>query len=335
MRSILAVGVLLIAVNVTVPDTNHAEPLIGTSNKVILASLEEAPPPDSSAPALTATIPAAATSEAAHDQGEAPAEPPLTPAPAVAEGSDDADVTNSVDGLCNTLLASAQDNDLPVPFFANLIWQESRLRNDSVSRAGAQGIAQFMPSVAAEVGLADPFDPRQALPASARFLRTLREQFGNLGYVAAAYNAGSHRVGLWLKHRRSLPRETVNYVMRVTGRSIHAWRKAPVADSKLGFASHLPCRALPTFAALDDPSVQSTDDGETGTVTGTKPTHAALRKFRIMAVAVLERIEGHRGSAMKLARNLRGMRHDVMHRQIHAPHERRRLAQATVVARAD
>ena len=54
----------------------------------------------------------------------------------------------SLDNLCNTLFTSAHDNDLPVPFFANLLWQESRLRNDVVSKKGALGIAQFMPKVA-------------------------------------------------------------------------------------------------------------------------------------------------------------------------------------------
>jgi hypothetical protein len=80
----------------------------------------------------------------------------------------------SLDDLCNALFTSAQNNDLPVPFFANLLWQESRLRADDVSKKGAQGIAQFMPEVATETGLADPFDPMQAIPASARFLQKLR-----------------------------------------------------------------------------------------------------------------------------------------------------------------
>ena len=100
----------------------------------------------------------------------------------------------SLDNLCNTLFTSAQDNDLPVPFFANLLWQESRLNEHEISKKGALGIAQFMPKVAAETGLADPFDPMQAIPASARFLQRLRLRFGNLGFVAAAYNAGAHRV---------------------------------------------------------------------------------------------------------------------------------------------
>jgi hypothetical protein len=176
----------------------------------------------------------------------------------------DAPVADSVDGLCNALITSAQDNDLPVQFFANLIWQESRLQRDSISKAGALGIAQFMPEVAEEVGLADPFDPRQAIPASARLLKVLRQHFGNLGYVAAAYNAGAGRVGRWLDRHRPLPRETRTYVLRVTGRTAEAWRKSQPADSKLRFASSLPCRNLPAFAELEQAQLKEVEQSNDG-----------------------------------------------------------------------
>jgi hypothetical protein len=157
----------------------------------------------------------------------------------------------SVSDLCNALYTSAQDNDLPIPFFANLIWQESRLRDDAVSRKGAMGIAQFMPETAVESGLDNPFDPLQAIPASARFLRELRLQFGNLGFVAAAYNAGARRVAEWLEHRGNLPRETRGYVVRVTGLPVEAWRRMAVNDDALTFVQHLPCRSLPAFASVE------------------------------------------------------------------------------------
>ena len=179
--------------------------------------------------------------------------------------SADADIVSSTDALsgsfygtevslgdlCNALFTSAQDNDLPVQFFANLIWQESRLRDDAVSKKGAMGIAQFMPQAAVENGFDDPFDPLQAIPASARFLRTLRLQFGNLGFVAAAYNAGARRVAEWLELRGSLPRETRDYVVRVTGLSVDAWRSMPVNSDALTFVQHLPCRSLPAFANVE------------------------------------------------------------------------------------
>ncbi len=157
----------------------------------------------------------------------------------------------SLDDLCSVVLTSAQDNDLPIPFFANLLWQESGFRNDIVSSKGALGIAQFMPETAAEKGLANPFDPLQAIPASARFLRELRMEFGNLGFVAAAYNAGPHRVIDWLERRASLPQETGDYVLHITGLSIDAWRRIAVKDDALTFVQPLPCRSLPAFAGLE------------------------------------------------------------------------------------
>ena len=157
----------------------------------------------------------------------------------------------SLNDLCNALYTSAQDNDLPIAFFANLIWQESRLRADDISKKGAQGIAQFMPETAAETGLDNPFDPMQAIPASARLLRELRLEFGNLGFVAAAYNAGAHRVAEWLQHRNNLPRETRGYVISVTGLSVDDWRRMAVNNDALAFARPLPCRALPAFASVE------------------------------------------------------------------------------------
>jgi hypothetical protein len=204
--------------------------------------------------------------ESAHDQGESDkAEGAQTLALAATEAEDeddaetDADASYSVSELCDAVLTSAQEYDLPVSFFSNLIWQESRFRHDAVSRVGALGIAQFMPSVAVEAGVADPFDPRQAIPASARFLSALRHHFGNLGYAAAAYNAGARRVGQWLDRRRALPFETRTYVLRVTGRTAEAWRKSTIDDSRLTFTQQLPCRGLPTFAELEQAQIENGD----------------------------------------------------------------------------
>jgi soluble lytic murein transglycosylase-like protein len=50
--------------------------------------------------------------------------------------------------VCATLEQAATENGLPVEFFVRVIWQESRFDTIAVSRKGAQGIAQFMPSTA-------------------------------------------------------------------------------------------------------------------------------------------------------------------------------------------
>ena len=125
--------------------------------------------------------------------------------------------------FCDALREAAESSDIPVAFFARLLWQESRFQSFEVSRVGARGVAQFMPATAAEVGLDDPFDPFKAMPASARFLRKLHNEFGNLGLAAAAYNAGSGRIQKWLSGRSTLPRETRAYVRIITGNNAENW----------------------------------------------------------------------------------------------------------------
>ncbi len=137
------------------------------------------------------------------------------------------------DAICRTLAQAASDNDLPVAFFTRLIWQESRLDPEAVSPAGAQGIAQFMPQTAVGRGLANPFEPIQALRESASYLRELRTTFrGSLGLAAAAYNAGPSRVDAWLAGRVGLPDETRAYVFLITGLPADAWAVQPPPQLK-------------------------------------------------------------------------------------------------------
>jgi soluble lytic murein transglycosylase-like protein len=129
-----------------------------------------------------ATPPAAAHHEADQPAGPIEPQPPAANPP-------------TADDICRTLEQAAAENGVPVEFFARVIWQESRFNARAVSPKGAAGIAQFMPQTASWHGLADPFDPVEALRHSANYLRELRDQFGNLGLAAAAYNAGPGRVG--------------------------------------------------------------------------------------------------------------------------------------------
>src|SRR3984957_3524867 len=133
--------------------------------------------------------------------------------------------------LCLIIESAAKANDLPLEFFIRVIWQESRFQPKAVgpiTRNGqrAEGIAQFMPGTASERRLLDPFDPVQALPKSAEFLSELRNQFGNLGLAAAAYNAGPRRVQEWLAGSGPMPQETRNYVVAITGTTVEDWAAA-------------------------------------------------------------------------------------------------------------
>ena len=141
--------------------------------------------------------------------------------------------------ICQMIESAAQVNALPIDFFTRLIWRESRLQPDEVgplTRSGqrALGIAQFMPGTAMERQLFEPFNPAAALPKSGEFLAELRNEFGNLGLAAAAYNAGPQRVRDYLAGlSHDLPLETRNYVLSITDRPVEDWAmpaKAAEAD---------------------------------------------------------------------------------------------------------
>jgi hypothetical protein len=125
--------------------------------------------------------------------------------------------------VCRLIESSARTQSLPVAFLTRLIWQESSFRPNTVSPAGAQGIAQFMPKTADERGLANPFDPEEAIPKSAELLADLKQRFGNLGLAAAAYNAGPARVANWLAGHGNLPAETRDYVMIIARHPVEDW----------------------------------------------------------------------------------------------------------------
>jgi hypothetical protein len=174
-----------------------------------------------------ALVLSASVNALAEDAGEAT----RSSAAAVQKTEPPARESGAREAMCLMIESAARESNLPLEFFARVIWQESRFQPGAVgpvTRSGerAQGIAQFMPGTANERGLLDPFNPVQALPKSAEFLAELREQFGNLGLAAAAYNAGPRRVQEWLAGTGPMPQETRNYVLAITGSTVEEWAKA-------------------------------------------------------------------------------------------------------------
>jgi len=88
------------------------------------------------------------------------------------------------------ILRSAARWHVPPALMAGQLMAESGFDPSAGSPAGAQGIAQFMPSTAAAYGLADPYDPVAAIEAEAHLMADLLRQFGSPELALAAYNAG-------------------------------------------------------------------------------------------------------------------------------------------------
>jgi Transglycosylase SLT domain len=198
------------------------------------------------------------------------------PSPAVKPLS----VPTTVDSICNALASAATQNDLPIDFFTRLIWQESRFDPMAVSRAGAQGVAQFMPATARWRGLADPFDSLEAIAQSAKLLRDLRREFGNLGLAAAAYNAGPGRVRNWLAGRRGLPRETDAYVRLITGQSPEQWARGQASPAEMHFANAVPCQQMAGFVARSPALVMQPLDPWGVQLVGSSSDEMALAAYR-------------------------------------------------------
>ena len=137
--------------------------------------------------------------------------------------------------VCDAISSFATAWRLPEDYFARLIWQESRFDPNALSTAGAEGIAQFMPSTGDLRGLRNAFDPAEALATSAEYLRFLGDKYGNLGLAAAAYNGGEGRMSRYVSSGGYLPAETEDYVAIITGISVDAWTAEvpPAPDYRL------------------------------------------------------------------------------------------------------
>ena len=94
----------------------------------------------------------------------------------------------------NVIAQASQKYGIPDSLLTAQINQESGFNPNAVSPAGAEGIAQFMPATAQSIGLKNPFDPTEAIPAMAKYDAQNFNQFGNITQMLEAYNEGPNAV---------------------------------------------------------------------------------------------------------------------------------------------
>jgi hypothetical protein len=109
---------------------------------------------------------------------------------------------------------AAERYGVPIRLVSAVIRAESGFNPRAVSRKGAQGLMQLMPTTAATLGVRNSFDPRDNINGGVRHLRGLIDRFANnLPFALAAYNAGERAV---LQYGGIPPYpETQDYVTKV------------------------------------------------------------------------------------------------------------------------
>jgi hypothetical protein len=111
---------------------------------------------------------------------------------------------------------AASRHGVDASLLAAVAQQESGFNSSAVSPAGAQGLMQFMPATAAGLGV-NALDPTSAIDGAARYLGSLKKQFGSTELALAAYNAGPGTVTRY----GGIPpySETQNYVRSVMSKA--------------------------------------------------------------------------------------------------------------------
>ncbi len=113
-----------------------------------------------------------------------------------------------------------------------VITAESNWDPKAVSKKGAIGLMQLMPSTARDMKIGDPFSPEENIEGGTRYLRYLLDRFdGNLDVALAAYNAGPTVV----ERSGGIPSitETRKYIRKVLSNTKNIVRRGPSRIHKL------------------------------------------------------------------------------------------------------
>ena len=112
------------------------------------------------------------------------------------------------------IIQAANRHDIDPALIKAIIMAESGYNPNAISKRGAKGLMQLMPSTAEALGVEDVFNPEQNISGGVRYFKRLVNRFdGDVKLALAAYNAGSKIV----RHYQGVPpfKSTHYYIEKV------------------------------------------------------------------------------------------------------------------------
>jgi len=186
----------------------------------------------------------------------------------------DTSFTRSAMDLTEVVNSASAAYHLDPDLVNSVIHAESGFNSRAVSRKGARGLMQLMPSTADQLGVKDSFDPEANVGGGSHYLRELLERYDfDLVKALAAYNAGPQRV----EQYNGVPpfRETRAYVARI----VHEYNRKKIAQGKAEARTNKLQAAQSTMQSAARPAgkpVQSRKSAPTaGGAAGRKPKYSA------------------------------------------------------------
>ncbi|KYC97256.1 hypothetical protein B4102_0911 [Heyndrickxia sporothermodurans] len=117
--------------------------------------------------------------------------------------------------LDSIIQKASEKYNIPKELIKSVIQHESSFNANAVSKSGASGLMQLMPSTAKSLGVTNVFDPEQNIFAGSKYLKNMLDRYdGDINLALAAYNAGPGNVDRF----GGIPpfKETQNYVKNIT-----------------------------------------------------------------------------------------------------------------------
>ena len=160
---------------------------------------------------------------------------------------------------------------LPKNLLVGVMGAESNFNPNAVSHVGAKGLMQFMKATAQEYGI-NPLNPSESINAAGKYLQSSYKKFGNWEDALRSYNMGVGGLQKVKAGKKSLPKETKDYVGRVYKYAGIKYEDASYANSVAPYMNqsqetitptlnyfNIP-KEITTFASVPDSAEEKTTD---------------------------------------------------------------------------